>query len=82
MVDVVVFLQWAVCPSDDPWGALPQVVAHHRLLVISPVEILKRGRGKLNLFGPDILSSNSMGKRELTQGEMAEVQKYITTRLR
>ena len=40
VINVVVLLQRALCPLDDSWGALPQVIAHHRLLVIFSVKVL------------------------------------------
>ena len=40
VINVVVLLQRALCPLDDSWGALPQVIAHHGLLVIFGVKVL------------------------------------------
>ena len=76
MVDVVVFLQWAVCPSDDPWGALPQVVAHHRLLVISPIEILKKGRGKLINLGLIFFRQTAWVRGNLLREKWLKCKKY------
>merc|ERR1712131_305090 len=40
VINVVVLLQRALCPLDDSWGALSQVIAHHGLLVIFGVKVL------------------------------------------
>ena len=40
MVDVVVDLDGALLPLDDPGGAGLEVVAHHRLLLVAGREVL------------------------------------------
>ena len=40
VVNVIVLLQGALLSPDDPGGALPQMVAHHGLLVILGVKVL------------------------------------------